>query len=77
MADEDTKRVREEVGGIVYQEEVESDQGDGDHVTQHDPTMEVAELRELDVDEGGDDEEQGAEHGGDGVHQPQGVILRI
>ena len=77
MADDDTEGVREEVGGIVDQEEVEGDQGDGDHVTEDNPAVQIAQLGELDVDDGGDQEEQGAQDGGDSVHPPQRVSVRV
>ena len=49
----------------------------GDDVAEDNPAVKIAQLGELDVDDGGNQEEQGAQDGGDSVHSPQRVTVRV
>ena len=59
----------EVVSQVVDQAEVEADQQDGEDVAQHDLAVQVGQLRHLDVDQEGEEEEEAAGAGTDGVRQ--------
>ena len=60
---------------VVDDEEEHAEKEGGQDVTEDDLPLEIVEVRDKDVDEGGETEEDNTEAAADGVHQPEGSAV--
>ena len=67
----DAEIIGEDVLFVVDDEEEHAEKEGGQDVTEDDLPLEIVEVRDKDVDEGGETEEDNTEAAADGVHQPE------
>ena len=67
--------IGEDVLFVVDDEEEHAEKEGGQDVTEDDLPLEIVEVRDKDVDEGGETEEDNTEAAADGVHQPEGPAV--